>query len=315
MICGSNSIKLFSLVGDFMAQPSEQCSRWHSHRRAGYNYPLWDEVADYSDKAYLYKVLDKNTTMRNSQIALDNFYDTKTPQNVGKLRQNEDLLTLLADSAINADTIALDSIFVIVNTKNASIINNGKEYENADKWIMSIIAKLAETGISSLTENEILNIQLLASSCPAMMGNSVYKARSVDALLHPGVQYYDYDLCASVLPQNKTGATNLYNAEEEFLNSDSEKLQAQLITISKINSFELYPNPIKRNCDITLTYNIDEASSLAIYDMVGKLILDLDLNIKAQHVSFNIGNIVAGTYKIKIATKNRTLKSFKLNVQ
>jgi hypothetical protein len=36
MICGSNSIKLFSLVGDFMAQPSEQCSRWHSHRRAGF---------------------------------------------------------------------------------------------------------------------------------------------------------------------------------------------------------------------------------------------------------------------------------------
>jgi Secretion system C-terminal sorting domain len=146
-----------------------------------------------------------------------------------------------------------------------------------------------------------LIITLLASSCPAMLGNSVYKARSTDALIHPGVQYNDYDLCAAVLPQNKTGAPNPYTTEEAFLNSDEAESAIKATIDSKINTFALYPNPISRNADITLTYNIDEATNLAIYDMVGKLILDLDLNIKAQRISFNIGNIATGTYKIKIA--------------
>jgi uncharacterized protein YxjI len=280
----------------------------------GYIYPIWDEVADFGDKAYLYKVLDKNEALRNSQTVLDNFYDNKTPENLGKLVQNEKLLALLADSTINADTVALDSVFAIVNTRNASIVNNGKSYENAEKWIMNINTKIVATGISSLNENEILNIQVLASSCPAMMGASVYKARSIDAMLHPGVQYYDYDLCAAVLPQNKTGVANPYNAEDDFLNSDAKSDDAVIKITEITNKFELYPNPVQRNSDVTLSYAIDAPATLSIYDMVGKMVMQLDLNIKAQRVSFNIGNIVAGIYKIKIASANRTLKSFKLNV-
>jgi Secretion system C-terminal sorting domain len=158
-----------------------------------------------------------------------------------------------------------------------------------------------------------LIITLLASSCPAMLGVSVYKARSADAILHPGVQYYDYDLCAAVLPQNKNGDANPYKTEEDLLNTDADKTVAPLLSTSTY--FELYPNPIHAGEQLTLNYALYADAQLQVYDIVGKLLFTMPINATNRQVKFTLGKLAAGIYKLNITQSGRTLQTFKFNVE
>jgi hypothetical protein len=157
---------------------------------------------------------------------------------------------------------------------------------------------------------------LLANSCPAVpiaiWSTSVYKARSINALIHPGMQYYDYDICSAVLPQNKNGDPNPYQSEEVYINGSANG-KALLNTAN--NSFALYPNPVPANGKLMLDYHIQDNCTVIIYDLIGKPILSMPIYSNAKQATISIGNLASGLYKVSIVQDYKTLQTFKINVE
>ena len=150
------------------------------------------------------------------------------------------------------------------------------------------------------------------NSCPVAVGNCVYKARSLYALLSPGMQYYDDLLCSASLPANKNGS-NPYADEENILSGGGNQPQ----NLMKDALVTLYPNPISQGAILTIEYNLPskDIAQLKIYDAVGKLVQQTDLNPTNNKVSMPlIGTIANGIYKVVIIQNEHIVKTIKLNV-
>ncbi len=81
------------------------------------NYP---EVGLWLDEKALYEKLDRDITLRNSDVTLLNFYNLKHQQIIGRVRDADRALANLVRN-INANNIG--DLLDIANDKNADIIN------------------------------------------------------------------------------------------------------------------------------------------------------------------------------------------------
>lgn len=143
----------------------------------------------------------------------------------------------------------------------------------------------------------------------------VYKARSMFATFVPGIQFYDDLACAAMLPANKTGE-NPYNKELDELESLTQPLDSTNIYLAT-NEIKVYPNPLSRNENITIAYNIpcNENIDCTILDIVGKKIQTIDLQCGKRIVSTSINEICSGIYTIVISQNGKKLLNQKLYVE
>lgn len=275
-------------------------------------YPLFNEVSQFLDRAYLYRLLEANQTLINEEQSLATFYGTQSDENIGRIRSVDKLIAMLADSTIQTDSITYSQLLQSISDSNNTIVDSNRTYENCERWINARYATVLNYGVDSIVASDKINIALLANSCPVAVGNCVYKARSLYALIAPGMQYYDDVLCAAALPANKNGK-NPYEEENNLLNENG------FVSPLLINndSFLLYPNPNFQGGTLTIKYTLSskEIASVVISDIVGKVIQKTDLNPKNNFVQFNLSQGISnGIYKVDIFQNNRIIKTFKLNV-
>lgn len=159
-----------------------------------------------------------------------------------------------------------------------------------------------------ITTNTVQSV----SSVTSVIQTSVYKARTMNALLQPGMQYYDDILCSAALPPSK-GGTNPYLEEENGLNSGFGKN----IVLNTLNPIEIYPNPNYPNGELTIAHSLatNTDANLYIYDMVGRVVQQVSFTVKNHILKFQLSNqLTNGTYKIVLKQGDEIKASSKLTI-
>jgi hypothetical protein len=194
-----------------------------------------------------------------------------------------------------------------------AILDNGKEHENWERWVNSLYLNIVTNGLDNMSADNTNKLSYLAQQCPAATGPAVYKARSLMAMLVPALTYEDDAACAAMLPPSK-GGKNPYKEEQDLLDGMSAE-DENMVTVD-LNEFKIYPNPIARQSDLTLLYNIPENDNAIciITDITGKQVSTIDLQGGKRRVVTTISDLSAGVYIIKVISSNREVYKQKLNV-
>jgi hypothetical protein len=118
--------------------------------------------------------------------------------------------------------------------------------------------------------------------------------------------------CAAVLPQNKNG-TNPYTEEDNLISGQGDNV---IKKSTNGNEFIIYPNPIFSNSNLTIEYLLHNhgIAIVEIFDVVGAQVMQTEISSDVKRVSFNIGNLSPGVYKLKITQNNCHLQTLKFNV-
>ena len=99
-----------------------------------------------------------------------------------------------------------------------------------------------------------------------------------------------------------TYGRGLYRCDA-FLALDNSDVNIEENASTETLGVSIYPNPIVN--DATISFNLDETSDVAyqIYDLSGRLVSNVNLGKYSQgshNVNFNVANLNAGTYIIKV---------------
>jgi hypothetical protein len=227
----------------------------------GVSYPLFDQIADYIDDANAYRALDVDSFLRLSNASYNTFYTTNWVSNLGRIRQSDRALAALLDSVAMADSTIYANRLADIETSTNAIANNGKFFENCERSTNELYLQIMKHGLQTIDSAAGVQLSWLAQQCPAGTGTCVYKARSIMAMLVPGVQYYDDIACAAILPLNKNG-TNPYGEEQNVLdNMQAASTEAQILQNIKPNEFIVYPNPASVNTQLNIVYDIGDRKS------------------------------------------------------
>jgi hypothetical protein len=96
---------------------------------------------------------------------------------------------------------------------------------------------------------------------------------------------------------NDAGSNGLY-AIDNFIISVSETLGVKQNAIAGL---KMYPNPVS-NGTLYITSNSNEAKSVAVYDVLGKQVL----NSKTSNNTVNVSELKGGSYIVKITEEGKT---------
>ena len=118
-----------------------------------------------------------------------------------------------------------------------------------------------------------------------------------------------------MLPSNKNGE-NPYNAESNDLEGMTQPLDSTNIQLLP-NDIIIYPNPLARNQNITIAYNLpcDSKIDCNIIDIIGKKIQAIDLECGKRIVSTPVNDISTGIYTIVISQNGKKILNQKLYVK
>jgi hypothetical protein len=275
--------------------------------KEGLDYPLFDPVGDFSDKRYLYGLLVNDEAWRESDVELEDFYTAQQNSNLRKLHLLEAYTALLRDSVVLSDSAVYDSIAAAAYALEASF-SSSAIYEQCDRWVSSLDRRQLQYN-EQLTAAELMQLEVLASSCPAAMGACVYKARAIVAQYKPGLQYNDLAVCSDYLAQSKN-QINLIKQDDAVLeNTDST------IVVGTPSNCWLSPNPAHSGqyLDITCTESYNNAI-VEIRHVSGRLVHRAALQDGMQRTKLPNG-MVSGVYFVKFVTNAGQVWTWKLLVE
>lgn len=97
---------------------------------------------------------------------------------------------------------------------------------------------------------------------------------------------------------NEAGSNGLYAIDNFAISVSEATLGLKQNTISGLN---MYPNPVS-NGTLYITSNSSQAKSVAVYDVLGKQVL----NSKTSNSAVNVSNLKGGVYFVKITEDGKT---------
>lgn len=143
-----------------------------------------------------------------------------------------------------------------------------------------------------------LNEKLTSSSTAVAVNGNLSPNYSNLASIISGLNWLNgTTLWIKWVDTNEAGANGLF-AIENFYLSVGEVLGIKQNAISGLN---MYPNPVKDG-NLFITSNSDEAKSVAVYDTLGKQVL----NAKTSNKAVNVSALKSGSYIVKITEEGKT---------
>jgi len=97
---------------------------------------------------------------------------------------------------------------------------------------------------------------------------------------------------------NDAGSNGLYAIDNFIISVSEATLRLKQSAIAGLN---MYPNPVS-NGTLYITSNSSEAKSVAVYDVLGKQVLDS----KTSNDAVNVSNLTGGVYFVKITEDGKT---------
>ena len=138
----------------------------------------------------------------------------------------------------------------------------------------------------TINSADISVLEGIANQCPMEGGAGVFKARILLEELTKKNPIY-YDNCGGAVARK---AQNL----------DEEKLVLEV----ENSSFKLYPNP--NTGEFTFTYLVaSENAFLSIYDVMGKLLNEYQLNSEKESLKINEMSLEDGLYFYRVIDNNQ----------
>lgn len=242
---------------------------------------------------------------RNSDAALENFYNSNTLQNIGKLRDAERAINLLYDSTTNPSNIT--DRYNAALMANESIIS-GEDWELNEKAINHALILLSNLPADSLPQNVKDDIGNIAQLCPYLGGNGVLKARTLWMHWQPNALWDDRVLCMQ--GQNKNQDNGDIDIDSIYINTIKEMMvnntnttvlnnNIKPISSNKLkNPIQLYPNPASNFVEISYTCKID--GEFILYNTIGDIILKASLPKEYLNKKIQLNDIASGLYHYEI---------------
>jgi hypothetical protein len=281
------------------------------------NYINYNEVASWMDRYKVYRDLDVDSLLRNSDAALQNFYTYNALQNIGKLRATERAIQLLYDSTTNSSNFS--DRYNAALQANANIIS-GEDWELNEQAINHAMILLSALPADSLPQNIKDDIGTIAQLCPYVGGNGVLKARTLWMHWQPNAMWDDRVLCMQ--GQNKNQDNSDIDIDEMYMNTIKESNAQnplmsnvvknkgkELTPKAKIESSEisLYPNPSQGYVIISYESNVD--GYFTLYNTLGEVVLQTTLSKENTRTQIPLMNLANGVYHYEVGF-NSLSKSF-----
>ena len=165
---------------------------------------------------------------------------------------------------------------------------------------------------------------VVQTSCPFVEGLAVYKARTLWALWEPSAVFDDRGLCAQGQNKNQDNSntdeflinnlkdltsvkkTKGHSGENETRHSDGDLIFIQSTEI------KVYPNPA--NTQITIAYLSESDGQFVLYNTLGEIVLETNLNKENTKTQIAINDIASGLYHYEITFGNRKKTIGKLSI-
>jgi hypothetical protein len=155
--------------------------------------------------------------------------------------------------------------------------------------------------MESLSANELLEIESLASKCPYLDGQAVFKARTLYAMIAGPLTYNDLAICNNLGVYK--GGINWYEIE----NSQIGKMQQR-----SNEDIQVYPNPTTTEVNFKAKSTNLSKAMLKVFDVSGRLI---QIKVKRQNeeiLQIELGEVPAGLYHYNLILEDGNKYSGKL---
>jgi hypothetical protein len=275
------------------------------------SYSEYPEIAHWMDAMKLYEQLKADTSFRNSNDTLLNFYDSLDTEIISQINSTNDrLATLIASMQSQNYELYLQRMDEAANN-NSNIVSESEQEAN-EHDINEIYLKLLQYGKDTLTAQDSIFIETLANQCPYIGGTAVYKARMLYALYNPASMFDDISLCNSIGVYKNGGGSGLFDDENNYLKSLKPK---QNDLVNSENQFILYPNPASTTVTIGYKLQPSEKGDVIVYDLLGRAQMKIDLDYNINKVSVNILSLPQGIYTYKYFVNNVQKEAGKLLIE
>jgi hypothetical protein len=250
-----------------------------------------DDVVEYwLEEQKLYQKLQEDVTYRNSSTALQAYYIQLRASNIGKLHAIHHNFARMSDASLAP---YLSGIILLEIQQQLNSIIAGKPWELLEKEMLQMQLKATQMGMASITEEEAIEIETTAFSCPLINGSAVWCARQLHLLQHPAQHYDDRYLCSNTA--NK-GGDNSLDFEKSITVQQEETAIAP-------NTMRLYPNPAKNIVTLSYAFTAKEVI-FTLYNAIGQLVYTTYLPISENHYQIDVNNLPSGIYTYQIQTSN-----------
>jgi hypothetical protein len=232
--------------------------------------------ASWMNKRAVYAILQKDSTLMDSSIVLQQYYSDAPSTNIGK--------TVNADVALsqgeieNADSVTLAITPEIQPEQNYKDVN--------DIYIALLNGEEADS-----TQLEML--ESIAQQCPERGGLAVYRARVMLNVIYDAVYSWDIECASSQRVANQEHATNSVTTPQDVF---------------------LFPNPNDGNMTLSYLLSGDQEGQLIIYDMMGNTVAKASLENGLHQKQINLTELASGMYYYQVTFGNTIVKNEKISI-
>lgn len=179
--------------------------------------------------------------------------------------------TTTLEAAANSKVLAAD----YVQNVNASV-SAGELIEENEKMVNDIYLAIVGKDVDSFTPTQTDDLFAIASQCPMLGGNAVFKARSLYWLID---DTYDFDDAALCLPYG---------------------IVVKSLTEPPMNSTAVIPNPASNEATLVLERPLEEAGMFVVYDALGSELMRHPLPMEMGRLVFNTASLAPGPYHYQV---------------
>jgi hypothetical protein len=295
------------------------CSSNPQHPRDGRRYGgkmLWfvkTQTTEESKRLFAY--LRLHTTYRDSNDTLSTFYTLMEQSAIAQEVIADDLLQNLQNNFASLSPAQLDGTWIDLNAQN-ELINSSQNIELQDYneyRINALYLKLMRYGIDSLMEDDKTFIRELAPKCPYIEGSAVYKARNLNKMMNPGMQYDNLKICNAVGVYKQNNSSNSTgNMPNTTLYKMEQKALEMLQSFSKKSSSEikLYPNPTSGL--VNIQYELTQNVRLEVKDITGRILMQILMPAGKVESTIDLTALADGIYIYNFFVGNEIKKIGKL---
>jgi hypothetical protein len=211
----------------------------------------------------------------------------------------DEMLQNLLDNFSSLSPAQLDGTWIDLNAQN-ELINSAQNIELQDYneyRINALYLNLMRYGIDSLNEDDKTFIRELAPKCLYIEGSAVYKARNLNKLMNPGMQYDNLKICNAVgLYKQNNSSNTTGNMPNTTLYKMEQKALEILQPISKNSSSEikLFPNPTSGL--VNIQYELTQNVTVEINDITGRLLMQILMPAGKVESTIDLTTLAGGVY-------------------
>jgi hypothetical protein len=148
---------------------------------------------------------------------------------------------------------------------------------------------------------------VLTLTCPYPMGEAVFKARDMYAMMRLGIDYDDMEICNGQGVYK--GGLSPYQQENALLNQSTTGLK------DSIDYLSIYPNPVRDELFISHLYSTNLKATFRLFDLSSKKCYEKQIEKDLLLIKLQLGEIAPGMYLYEYVIENGVSYRGKLLVE